>query len=66
MGDTRHVADETPQQGDEQSSVAPDEGDGFAELRARVPPALRDISFPGAARGYERRAVDSYVHQVNR
>jgi cell division septum initiation protein DivIVA len=68
MSDTRHVADQTPQQGDEKSTVtpAPDEGDGFAELQAHVPPAIRDVSFPGAARGYERRAVDSYVHQVNR
>jgi chromosome segregation ATPase len=68
MSDTRHVADEAPQHGDEKSTVtpAPDEGDGFAELQAHVPPAIRNISFPSAGRGYERRAVDSYVHQVNR
>jgi DivIVA domain-containing protein len=31
-----------------------------------VPAAIRDVSFPSAARGYERRAVDAYVNQVNR
>jgi F0F1-type ATP synthase membrane subunit b/b' len=68
MGHTRHVAEETPQADDEKSTVTPaaDEGDDFPELRARVPPALRNISFPSAARGYERKAVDSYVNQVNR
>jgi cell division septum initiation protein DivIVA len=68
MGHTRHVADETPQKGGENSAVtpAPDEGDGVAELQAHVPSAIRNISFPSAGRGYERRAVDSYVNQVNR
>jgi cell division septum initiation protein DivIVA len=52
----------------EQGDVVPPpvEGGGFAELRGRVPSAIRDVSFPSAARGYERRAVDSYVSQVNR
>jgi DivIVA domain-containing protein len=31
-----------------------------------VPAAIRDVSFPGAARGYDRRAVDAYVREVNR
>jgi DivIVA domain-containing protein len=35
-------------------------------LRSEVPADLRDVSFPGAVRGYERRAVDAYVERVNR
>lgn len=34
--------------------------------RRRVPAKLRNVSFPVAVRGYERRAVESYVAQVNR
>jgi cell division septum initiation protein DivIVA len=60
--------DEAPELGDEERRPvpAPEEGGGFAELRAHVPAAIRDVSFPTAGRGYERRAVDSYVNQVNR
>jgi len=36
------------------------------ELRDEVPAEIRDISFPGAMRGYDRRAVDAYVKRVNR
>jgi len=32
----------------------------------RVPREIRDVSFPTAVRGYERRAVDAYVERVNR
>jgi len=32
----------------------------------RVPAAIRNVAFPIAVRGYERRAVDAYVMQVNR
>jgi DivIVA domain-containing protein len=35
-------------------------------LRDRVPADIRDISFPAAVRGYDRRAVDAYVKRVNR
>jgi DivIVA domain-containing protein len=31
-----------------------------------VPHEIRDVSFPVAVRGYERRAVDAYVQRVNR
>ena len=34
--------------------------------RRRVPPKLRNISFPVVVRGYDRRAVDTYVARVNR
>jgi DivIVA domain-containing protein len=34
--------------------------------RRRVPAELRNVSFPVAVRGYDRRAVDSYVARVNR
>jgi cell division septum initiation protein DivIVA len=62
------VDHEFSQEGDEQDELvpAPEEEGGFAELRAHVPAAIRDVSFPTAGRGYERRAVDSYVSQVNR
>jgi DivIVA domain-containing protein len=35
-------------------------------LRDRVPAEIRDVSFPAAVRGYDRRAVDAYVKRVNR
>jgi DivIVA domain-containing protein len=34
--------------------------------RARVPAEVRNVSFPVAVRGYERRAVETYVARVNR
>lgn len=34
--------------------------------RRHVPAELRNVSFPVAVRGYERRAVDVYVARVNR
>jgi cell division septum initiation protein DivIVA len=69
IGHTRPVADdEAPEAGEEESKLAPppEEGSGLADVQARVPAAIRDVSFPSAGRGYERRAVDSYVNQVNR
>jgi cell division septum initiation protein DivIVA len=69
IGHTRPVAeDEAPHEGEEESTLAPspEEGSGLAYVQARVPAAIRQVSFPGAARGYERRAVESYVNQVNR
>src|SRR5919197_1235150 len=35
-------------------------------LRADVPAEIRNVSFPHAVRGYDRHAVDAYVHRVNR
>ena len=35
-------------------------------LRDEVPAEIRNVSFPIAVRGYDRRAVDDYVKQVNR
>jgi DivIVA domain-containing protein len=32
----------------------------------RVPAAIRNVTFPIARRGYERRAVDEYVTRINR
>ena len=34
--------------------------------RRRAPVEIRDVSFPGSARGYDRRSVDAYVIRVNR
>jgi DivIVA domain-containing protein len=38
---------------------------GWRQLR-RVPAEIRNVSFPGSARGYDRRSVDTYVIRVNR
>jgi DivIVA domain-containing protein len=43
----------------------PAQGVSFGELRSQVPKEIRDVSFPAAVRGYERRAVDAYVTKVN-
>jgi DivIVA domain-containing protein len=32
----------------------------------RVPAAIRNVAFPVARRGYDRRAVDAYVTRINR
>jgi DivIVA domain-containing protein len=37
----------------------------FGELRFYVPQDLLDVSFPVSVRGYDRRAVDSYIQRVN-
>ena len=39
---------------------------GPGERRQRLRTDIRDASFPTAVRGYERRAVDTYVERVNR
>ena len=41
-------------------------GHGGIDVRDPLPPEIRDPSFPAAVRGYERRAVDTYVERVNR
>ena len=43
-----------------------EDGGNLTDLRTRNLAAVRDASFPTAGRGYERRAVDSYVRRVNR
>jgi DivIVA domain-containing protein len=35
-------------------------------LRSHVPAELRNVSFPVAVRGYDRRAVDDYLGRMNR
>jgi len=35
-------------------------------LRTQVPAEIRNVSFPVAVRGYDRRAVEAYIHRVNR
>jgi DivIVA domain-containing protein len=34
--------------------------------RRRVPGEIRNVTFPVAVRGYDRRAVDAYIKRVNR
>jgi len=62
------VAKDAPPDEGTESKLGPslEQGESLAEIRARVPAAIRDVEFPSAGRGYERRAVDSYVNQVNR
>ena len=38
----------------------------FGALLSQVPEDIRDVSFPTAVRGYDRREVDAYVERVNR
>jgi DivIVA domain-containing protein len=38
---------------------------GLRDVRDPLPEEIRDPSFPAAIRGYDRRAVDAYVEQVN-
>jgi DivIVA domain-containing protein len=40
-------------------------GRGMGHPR-RVPPEIRNVSFPVSARGYDRRSVDAYIIRVNR
>ncbi len=38
----------------------------FGDLQFYVPQDILDVSFPVAVRGYDRRAVDTYIKRVNR
>jgi DivIVA domain-containing protein len=49
----------------EPRSAEPENGPDLGELRDHVPGDIRDVSFPGAVRGYDRQAVDAYVKRVN-
>jgi len=39
---------------------------GGVDVRDPLPREIRDPSFPASVRGYDRRAVDTYVERVNR
>jgi DivIVA domain-containing protein len=65
------AAGREPQEGRSESEGKPRSAEAAAELdtaqrRDKVPREIRDVSFPVAVRGYERRAVDAYVERVNR
>lgn len=47
-------------------SEQPTEGARSQQRQDRLRTEIRDVSFPIAVRGYERRAVDAYVERVNR
>jgi len=60
-----------PQEGRSESERKPRSAEATQKLdipqrRDKVPREIRDVSFPVAVRGYERRAVDAYVERVNR
>jgi DivIVA domain-containing protein len=63
------VAAHNSSQNDEKENVsapeAAEEAPSF-NLRADVPGEIRDVSFPVAVRGYDRRAVEAYIQRVNR
>jgi DivIVA domain-containing protein len=63
-GHTRDVATSEPLEPEltetEPSGTA-DEGRGSIAVAAEI----RDVSFPGSVRGYDRQAVDAYVARVN-
>ena len=65
---TRRVAEEESftAEGAETPSTRSEHEQGFGNLRPYVPRDILDVSFPVAVRGYDRRAVDSYVKRVNR
>jgi cell division septum initiation protein DivIVA len=56
---------ETSRRDGEAVPGGPEQSRGFGELRTYVPREVRDVSFPIAVRGYERRVVDAYVKRVN-
>jgi DivIVA domain-containing protein len=62
------IDDESPEASQRDSEPPPGalgQDAGFSALRDRVPAEVRDVSFPTAVRGYDRRAVDAYVKQAN-
>jgi DivIVA domain-containing protein len=61
--DTEHT--EPGGSGNDLPSGEPEQGSDVIELRDNVPADVRDVSFPGAVRGYDRQAVDAYVKRVN-
>jgi DivIVA domain-containing protein len=65
------ATDRKPRAGRSESEHKPHSAEAREELdipqrRNKVPREIRDVSFPTAVRGYERRAVDAYVERVNR
>ena len=66
---TRPVAgNEPPHRTHEEGETAsriPPQGGGLRDVRDTLPDDIRDPSFPAAIRGYDRRAVDTYVERVN-
>jgi DivIVA domain-containing protein len=64
------AADREPREGRSESerkqrSTEPAEELSIPQRRDKVAREIRDVSFPAAVRGYERRAVDAYVERVN-
>ena len=65
------AADREPRAGRSERERKPHSADApeephIPQRRNKVPREIRDVSFPMAVRGYERRAVDAYVERVNR
>jgi DivIVA domain-containing protein len=48
------------------SPEPPEEAFRFDEVRTHAPADIRNVSFPVSVRGYDRRAVEAYIHRVNR
>ena len=66
---TRPVARNEPphrtHEDEETASRIPPKGGGLRDVRDTLPDDIRDPSFPAAIRGYDRRAVNTYVERVN-
>jgi DivIVA domain-containing protein len=60
-GDNLSKADEKSPPAAEPTEDAPS-----FNLRGEVPGEIRNVSFPVAVRGYDRRAVDAHIQRVNR
>jgi DivIVA domain-containing protein len=43
-----------------------DHSDAAEREKERLADDIRNVSFPGSVRGYDRAAVDAYVKRVNR
>jgi DivIVA domain-containing protein len=54
----------THEDGETASRIPPQRG-SVKDVRDPLPDDIRDPSFPAAIRGYDRRAVDTYVERVN-
>jgi len=53
-----------PQNGEKHAPPEPPERE--AKYRAHVPAEIRNVTFPLGVRGYEKKAVETYVRKVNR
>ncbi len=71
IGHTRDVVYDESSKADETENLSSgaegrEQKQSFGDLQFYVPQDILDVSFPVAVRGYDRRAVDTYIKRVNR